>query len=158
MMRLKVMLAALVAALAVAAVPSAHAAGCAATGGTVANPCVHYVAAGSSSIFQKVAVAAVNDIAPNTAAFKAGGSIHHYTVKGSTGCSGNCVTLHDVRPGGAPDLAGTFWIVYICAAATCTGSNVTDVWEYDSVDSTVGVRSILAQPANENVLAWSEPL
>jgi len=152
MIRMKVLLAALVCTLAVAAVPSAHAAGCAATGGTVAAPCVHYVAAGSSAMFQQFAVAVVNDVAPNTAAAKAGGTIHHYTIKGSTGCGGNCVNLHDVRPGGPPDTAGTFWIVYVCAAA-CNNANVTDVWEYDQVDSTVGVRSILATPSNENVLA-----
>ena len=152
MIRMKLLLAALVATLAVAAVPSAHA--CAATGGTVAVPCVHYVAAGSSAMFQQFAVAVVNDIAPNTDAVKNhGGTIHHYTVKSTAGCSGNCVNLHDVRPGGDPDIAGTFWIAYVCAGATCTGSNYTDVWEYDQVDSTVGVRSFLAQPANQNVLA-----
>jgi len=158
MTRMKLLLAALVAVMAVAAVPSAHAAGCPA--GTVGAPCVHFLGAGSSAIFQQFALTVVNDVAPNTSAFTGGGSIHHFTIKG--GCSdsthgGDCAGLVDSRNPVIPVESATYWLAWVCGnvggSGACTGSNVTDIWFFNQVDSTVGDRNFLAQPSAKSYLA-----
>ena len=78
MTRLKHLLTAFVATAAIAAVPIASA------------QIVHVVAAGSSALYTQTAVATVNDVASQTPRFTGGGSIHHFTIKG-TGCTGGAV-------------------------------------------------------------------
>jgi hypothetical protein len=133
MTRIRLLLAALVVTAAVGAVPAS------------AAPALHYVAAGSSAMYQGFAVAVVNDVAPTTSTFAGGGSIHHYTVTGKCGAS-NCVQLFDSR-GATETEQSKFWAVWVCTSGACTGSDASDVWVYNQVDSTVGVRMFLARPA-----------
>jgi hypothetical protein len=134
MTRIKLLLAALVVTAAVGVVPAG------------AAPTLHVVAAGSSAMYQGFGVAVVNDVAVNTSTFTGGGSIHHYTVTGAGGsCTGNCAQLFDSR-GATETEQAKFWAVWVCASANCTGSDASDVWVYNQVDSTVGVRMFLARP------------
>jgi hypothetical protein len=135
MTKIRLLLAALVATAAIAVVPVANAA-----------PTVHFVGAGSSAMYQGFMVAVVNDVAILSAGFTGGGGIHHYTVNGL--CSGvNCAQLVDGRSTGETEQA-KYWAVWVCdtSAPNCNGSNATDVWVYNQVDSTVGVRMFLARP------------
>jgi hypothetical protein len=116
-------------------------------------PTVHFLAAGSSAMFQGFEIATVNSIGPLAVAANApGGSVHHYTFKST--CPGLCLSvLHDPRTNGTPpipDEPSNVWVVWTCPPAGCTGSNAVDVWAYHQVDSTVGVRSILSR-ANSGV-------
>ena len=135
MTKLKLLFAAFVTVAIVAIVPVANAA-----------PVVHFLGAGSSAMYTGFEVAAVNDLAPITSTFTGGGSIHHFTIKGSC-AGGTCAQLHDLRSVSIPLEAATFWVVYTCTSATCTGSDAQDVWAYLQVDSTVGVRSFMSRPA-----------
>jgi hypothetical protein len=134
MKSLKSLLAGFVATAAIAVVPAAN-----------AQVVVHTNAAGSSALYTQTAIAAVNDIAAQSPTFKAGGSIHHFTIKGS-GCTGGaCERLHDPRAGAPPDDTGTYWAVWVCPAGGCTGANATDAWADSQVDSVVGDRYYLAR-------------
>lgn len=160
MTRLKLLLAALVTVLAVAAVPSASAQ--CPNHGTVGAPCVHVIAAGSSAIFQQSAVDVVDTVANHTDGFllNGGGSIHHFTIKG--GCSdsshsGDCAALVDSRNPVIPAESATYWLVWVCGnvsgSGACNGANVTDIWMDNQVDSIVGDRMFLAQPSAKSYLA-----
>lgn len=133
MTRIRLFLAALVVTAAVSVVPVASAA-----------TALHMAAAGSSAMYQGFAVAVVNDVAVNTTTFAGGGSIHHYSVNGKCGAN-NCAQLFDGR-GATETEQSKFWVVWVCASAGCTGSDASDVWLYNQVDSTVGVRMFLARP------------
>jgi hypothetical protein len=99
---------------------------------------VHFIGAGSSALYNPTAVATVNDLG------FAAGTVHHFTVKGT--CSGaNCAQLIDTRPATIPTEQSTLWVVYVCPAAGCNGSNATDAWVYHQVDSTVGDRAFFAR-------------
>jgi hypothetical protein len=156
MTRIRLMFAALVAALAFAAVPSASAQ---CPNGTPGNPCLHIAAAGSSAIYQQAAITIVNDIAPHTAGATGGGTIHHYTIKGSCsdGKSGVCAGLVDSRNPVIPVESATYWLVWVCSSnatpGPCDGGMVTDVWLDNQVDTTVGDREFLARPAAQSWLA-----
>jgi hypothetical protein len=134
MKSLKSLLAAFAATAAIAVVPAAN-----------AQVVVHMNSAGSTSFYTETAVTAVNDLAPNTAAFKAGGSIHHFTIKGATCTGGQCERLHDPRPGAPADETGTYWAVWVCPAGGCTGANATDAWAHSGLDAVVGDREYLAR-------------
>ena len=135
MTRLKHLLTAFVATAAIAAVPIASA------------QVVHVVAAGSSALYTQTAVATVNDVASQTAGFTGGGSIHHFTIKGSGCTGGQCNKLHDARAA-IPDETGTYWAVWVCPAGGCNGSNATDVWSDSQVDSIVGDREFLGRASS----------
>src|SRR5208337_3180369 len=113
---------------AIAVVPAANAAG----------PNVHVIAAGSSALYTQTAIAAVNDVAPIALAHNApGGSIHHFTIKGTTCAEGQCAKLHDGRAA-IVDETATYWAAWVCPAGGCNGANATDVWSDSQVDSIVG--------------------
>ncbi len=147
MTKVKFLYAVLAVTVALAAVPAANAA-----------IKFHFNGAGSSAMYQGFGVAVTNDIAPN--ATTCGGAanvgtnctIHHFTVKGSCtsfGGGANCAQLFDGR-GATETEQAQYWIVYVCSGPTatgCTGTNTTDAWIYNQVDSTVGVRMFLAQPS-----------
>ena len=106
-----------------------------------AAPTVHFIGAGSSALYQGMAVATVNDVASTAL------TIHHYTLKNNTKqCTGGavCSYLHDPRLATIPNETTQLWIVWTCSGA-CTGSNAVDVWAYGQVDSTVGNRTFLAR-------------
>jgi hypothetical protein len=106
-------------------------------------------------MYQQTGIEAVNNVANLTDAFKAGGSIHHYTIKGnctgSTLPGGHCANLHDARPATPVDDASTYWLVWVCGVVSssnaCNGANVTDIWLYNQVDTIVGNREFLARPS-----------
>ncbi len=141
MKSLKIAFLAFVAAAAIAAVPAANA------------QTLHFAASGSSAMFQQFGISVVNDIAEGSAT--CGGqpvgtncSVHHFTIKGS--CSDStlagtpCVGVNDTRNHAIPPETATFWAAWVCPLpADCNGSNATDVWYYNQVDSTVGVRTYL---------------
>jgi hypothetical protein len=150
MTRLKLLIGALALLGALSTIPQAHAA----CPGTAGNPCVHYVAAGSSAMYQGFAVAVVDDVATQTPTFTGGGSIHHYTFNSALPPGELAAALLDTRSG----LAGTtipvepakLWVVYTCTSApntACGASGAVDVWAYLQVDSTVGVRAIMSRAA-----------
>lgn len=119
--------------------------------GASAQDTVHFLGAGSSAQYQPLAIAAVNDLAPSTAAVTGGGSIHHYTYKSA--CPGStCITvLKDPRTnssvGPIPNEPTTLWIVWTCTSAGCNTTNkAADIWVFHQVDSTVGVRTFMARP------------
>jgi len=105
------------------------------TGST--NVTAHYVGAGSSAQFQMAAIAA------NQAAIscKGGGAgtIKHWSKKFKSS-TGDGAYLSDNRNALIVNQTGNIWIVWIE-----NGSTVTDFWTDISVDSTVGVRCVLAQ-------------
>lgn len=109
---------------------------------------VHFVGAGSSAEFQGFEVAAVNDLAIALAGST--GSAHHWSIKTSNtaGCGGTCTAGIDGRNTGIIPQYGNAWIVWVCSSTTspCPAGEVTDVWAYLSVDTTVGDRLFLAQP------------
>jgi hypothetical protein len=144
MKSVKSFLAILVVTAAVAAVPAASAA-----------PIVHLVASGDTSDYQGFGVAVVNDVAPGTAGFTGGGSIHHFTIKGncSDGLGGICAALKDGRNPVIPVESGSYWVVWVCPSGGCNGTNATDAWAYDSVDATTAIREYLAQPTATSVVA-----
>ncbi len=131
----KSIFAAFVATAAIAVVPAANAA-----------PTLHFAASGSSAMFQQFAISVVNDIAPTVGGVA--GTIHHFTIKGSCGDSLlaglPCVGIKDTRNNAIPVETATYWVAWVCADNPCTGADATDVWFYDQVDSTVGVRTYLA--------------
>jgi hypothetical protein len=144
MIRIKSLFAVLVLAATVAVVPAANA------------QVVHYVGAGSSAMFQGFGVAAVNDLGSALIAAQAAGghpgfTVHHWSVKTSTG-SGTLAGLKDSRTpvGGAPPPVefGNLWVAWTNDAE----GTPTDVWAYLSVDSTVGVRTYLAAPRADLLL------
>ncbi len=114
---------------------------------------VHFVAAGSSAVFQGFAVGAYNDLAPNTTLCGGFGGINvtcqlkHWSIKSSQ-CA-TCAAVHDNRGAGVPDEAGNIWIVWVEPVG---GGSVSDVWTDISVDSTVGVREYLSAPRSTIVL------
>jgi hypothetical protein len=120
-----------------------------------AQDTVHFLAAGSSAMWQGVGLAAANDLAPGTVEAggdNPGGSIHHWTYKSA--CPGStCITvLHDPRTnsgtGAIPNEPSNLWIVWTCPPAGCNGTTqkAVDIWAYHQVDSTVGVRSFMSRP------------
>ncbi len=124
---------------AIAVVPAANAAG----------PNVHVIAAGSSALYTQTAIAAVNDVAPIALAHNApGGSIHHFTIKGTSCAEGQCAKLHDGRAA-IVDETATYWAAWVCPAGGCNGANATDVWSDSQVDSIVGDREYLARAVSE---------
>lgn len=126
MNKLKLLFAACLCAATAAVVPVAHA------------QTVHYVGSGSSAMFQGFEVAAVNDMP--TVVGQAITNFHHWSIKTGTQCGGsNCATIVDSRKAGIPVEGANLWVVW-----AATGTTVTDVWAYASVDSTVGVRTFLA--------------
>ena len=91
---------------------------------------VKFIAAGSSAMWQIMALAAYNNVA--------GAGSHHYTIGGSC-TSGPCAYIDDSqRSSNIANEGGNVWIVW--------DSTVSNVWAYISVDSVVGVRSFLANP------------
>jgi|HubBroStandDraft_6_1064221.scaffolds.fasta_scaffold00141_36 hypothetical protein len=152
MKRMNLLFAALMAAALMAAVPHASA-----QTGCTSNPCVHYIGAGSSAMFQGFEVAAVNDLAQAIVTANPTFTVHHWSVKTGShspnnGCGATCVAGDDNRASGGttPPLEyGNFWVVWVCSVSTspCPAGNVTDIWAYLSVDSTVGNRLFLAQPS-----------
>ena len=107
-----------------------------------AAPTVHFIGAGSSALYQPMAVATVNDVASTTL------GIHHYTLKNNQKTCTNgavCSYLHDPRVANIPNETTQLWIVWTCPTTGCTGSNAVDVWAYGQVDSTVGNRTFLAR-------------
>src|SRR5215469_13569342 len=107
-----------------------------------AAPTVHFIGAGSSALYQGMAVATVNDVASSAL------GIHHYTLKNNLKqCTSGavCSYLHDPRLGTIPNETTQLWIVWTCPTTGCTGSNAVDVWAYGQVDSTVGNRTFLAR-------------
>ena len=141
MKNLKLLILGLFATAAVAVVPTAN-----------AQPAVHYLASGATSAFQQFGVSVVNDIAATTPTFTGGGSIHHFTIKGTCADSIEpgtpCVGVVDGRNHAIPVESASYWLVWVCPAGGCTGANATDVWAYDSLDSTVAVREYLASSAS----------
>jgi hypothetical protein len=142
MRRLNSLFAVLALAAAVAVVPVANAQN------------VHFIAAGSSAMWQGFAIAAFNDVsAAAVTACQSGGHTcvaRHWTT---TTANGNAY-VKDSRTnssGTAPLLQfGNTWIVWV---QDTTAGTTTDVWAYVSVDSTVGVRTYLAAPRAKVVLA-----
>jgi len=107
---------------------------------------VHVVAAGSSALYTQTAVATVNDVASRTSTFTGGGSIHHFTIKGTSCTEGQCAFLNDTRAAGIPKETGTFWAVWVCPAAGCDATHpASDVWSDQQVDSIVGDREYLGR-------------
>src|SRR5271169_45139 len=113
---------------------------------------LHFLGVGSSAMYQGFEVAVVNDVAPSTTT--CGGvsgvgvncTIHHYTVKSTSGCATPCAQIEDARISPIDFETANAWVVYVCSGITnCT--TVTDVWAYQQVDSTVGDRSFLSRPA-----------
>src|SRR5271163_1979553 len=141
MTKMKWFFVALLLATTLAVVPAANAA-----------TAVHFLGAGSSALYQGFEVAVVNDVAANsTTCGGASGvgvncTIHHYTIKSSSGCATPCAQLEDARISPIDFETSQAWVVYVCSGITDC-SNVTDVWAYQQVDSTVGDRSFLSRPA-----------
>jgi hypothetical protein len=137
MKNMKLLILGLFATAAVAVVPTAN-----------AQPAVHFLASGGTSAFQQFGVSVVNDIAAATPTFTGGGSIHHFTIKGTCADSIEpgtpCVGVVDGRNHAIPVESASYWLVWVCPAAGCTGANATDVWAYDSLDATVALRNYLA--------------
>lgn len=150
MTRMKLLFVALGVAAAVSMAPMANAAG----------PVLHFSGTGSSAMYQQFALTAVNELAA-TSATCAGGinvvggcAIHHFTIKGSCADSVEpgtpCVGIVDGRNHAIPVESATYWVAWVCPVTAvgpqvdCNGSNATDAWYYDQVDSTVGVRTYLA--------------
>src|SRR6516225_9130757 len=119
---------------------------------------VHFIGAGSSAMYQGMAIAAYNDLASQiiaSAECTAAGvtcTAHHYTA-GNTPASFAVVDAAS----GAPNEGGNVWFVWItCTGAACpTGVNIgangtTHIWADFSIDSTVGVREFLRRDAAGN--------
>jgi len=95
-----------------------------------AQPNVNFIGAGSSAMWQIMAIAAFNNLA--------GPGAHHFTVKGNC-TSGPCGFIDDSqRSSSIANEGGNLWIVW--------DSTQSNVWAYISVDSVVGVRSFMATP------------
>jgi hypothetical protein len=131
-------------AAAVAAIPAAN-----------AQETLHYAASGSSAMYQQFALTVVNDVAGNTTTCGGVGNIgttcnvHHFTIKGSCADSVEpgtpCVGVVDGRNHAIPVEAATYWVAWVCPLpGDCNGANASDIWYYNQVDSTVGVRTYLA--------------
>jgi hypothetical protein len=99
---------------------------------------IHVTGAGSSAQFLTAAIAA-DQLALGA---KTGTqSAFHWTAK-------NTAQINDTRDskGRITPEPGNVWVVWLADTSDATGNtNVTDIWLDISVDSTVGVRSILAQ-------------
>ena len=140
MTRFKLFSVALLAAAALAVVPVSG-----------AQATVHFIGAGSSAMFQGFLVSVVDDVAANVPACSGGVgtscTIHHYTVKSTSGCTGGsvCAQIEDPRVSPVDFETATAWIAYVCSGNT-NCSSVTDVWAYQQVDSTVGDRSFMSRP------------
>lgn len=143
MTRLKNFLACLaVVAAVLAAAPNAHAHVCA---GNNAIQC-HAIGAGSSAQFLTAMIGADELAYDNFTSKNSNGTCtFHWSAK-------NASNLLDTRDGSQirPEL-GNIWLVWVatqdggtCATST-GGTGVTDVWADVSVDSTVGVRTFMAQ-------------
>ncbi|MGO9125531.1 MAG: hypothetical protein ACLP6G_11655, partial [Terriglobales bacterium] len=114
-------------------------------------PVVHFLGAGSSAMYQGFGVAAYNDMQlaqAQVSACSTGGVFtapcveHHW----STAAANANAYLKDTRTNShgtspAPQF-GNLWLVWVQDA----NGNVSDVWGYLSVDSSVGVRNYLATP------------
>jgi hypothetical protein len=102
---------------------------------------VHFVGAGSSAQWQMAGIAA------DQAAFTANGNsftgVKHWTKKFKAS-TGDGAYLADNRNAAIVNQTGNIWLVWI----ERTPGTVTDVWTDISVDSTVGVRCVLAQETN----------
>jgi len=158
MTKMKSLLVALVFTAAFAVVPSATAQ-CPYVIGTSTLPCVHYMSAGSSAMYQGFGVSVVNEIAPALIAatsFPTGSTVtvHHFTTKGTScgagGCAagGNAVSLVDNRDSKILPEQVTYWVAWVnCTGGSCGAAPGvdTDAWAYNQVDSTVGDRSFMAQ-------------
>jgi hypothetical protein len=135
MRRMRLLFATLVAVASVALVPAMSA------------TTVHFVGAGSSAEFQGFEVAAINDLAVKVAGTT--GTVHHWSVKTSNtvGCGGTCTAGVDNRSTGIIPQYGNFWAVWVCNTTTypCPAGDITDIWAFLSVDTTVGDRLFLAQ-------------
>jgi len=135
MTRMKLLFAAVALVASVAFVPAATA------------TTVHFVGAGSSAEFQGFEVAAINDIATTLAGTT--GSVHHWSVKtaNTVGCGGTCAAGVDNRSTGIIPQYGNLWVVWVCDTNTypCPAGEITDIWAFLSVDTTVGNRLFLAQ-------------
>ncbi len=159
MTRMKLLFVALAVLAGMSMVPMANAqSACPATPG---HPCLHYAASGSSGMFQQFGASTINDVtirAPqcSTGINVVGGcAIHHFSIKGSCADSIEpgtpCVGIVDGRNHAIPVETATFWTTWVCPVtalgpqADCNGTNATDVWFYDQVDSTVGIRTFLGQ-------------
>ena len=91
---------------------------------------VNFIGAGSSAMWQIMAIAAFNNLA--------GPGAHHFTVKGNCS-SGPCGFIDDSqRSSSIANEGGNLWIVW--------DSTQSNVWAYLSVDSVVGVRAFMANP------------
>jgi len=140
MTRCKFVLAALAVAAIAAIAPAAFASGGCAPAYAGTATC-HYVGAGSSAQFNSAAIGAdffaFDDIADGVTTCS-----YHYTAKKAS----NVVDLRDSR---IQQEIGTLWVVWVADCSDATGNtNVTDIWTDESVDSTVGVRSFMAQESD----------
>jgi len=132
-LRMKSILAVLVAAAIAGVVPQAHA--------TTANPVV--IIAGSSAMWQTMALGAYN----SGGSIITGGGITCHWTSGS-----NAVNLLDTRSVPTANVdPGTVWVVWDnnASASTCLGdgtNSTTNVWAYIKVDSVVGLRCWFAAP------------
>jgi hypothetical protein len=136
MSRLKSIFAVLVLAAVVGIVPQAYAA-----------PVVKVVIAGSSAMWQTLALGAYNSgvgIVPCPACPGGVNQTFHWTS------ASNKINLNDTRPqlvGGALNVdGGTLWVVWD-SFQTSTGVVTPNVWAYLKVDSVVGDRCYFARPA-----------
>jgi len=98
---------------------------------------VHFVGAGSSAQYLTSAIAA-DQVAVTNA--PSGQCPYHYTASNA----GNMLDKRDSLNRITPEL-GNLWVVWLAACSDTTGATgVSDVWLDLSVDSTVGVRGVLA--------------
>jgi hypothetical protein len=119
-----------------------------------AGPTIHVNGAGASSLWQPLAIAAVNDAAPTVSTCSGGVGtscfIHHYTIKTSD-CA-QCFGLFDTRVSGGVTPAKQYangWIVWVDNSSGVA----TDVWSHIAVDSVVGDRAFLGRGASGGVAA-----
>jgi len=91
------------------------------------------VLAGSSALFQTLALGAYNDGTCNTLLTGCTGATFHWTS------ASNAVNLTDSRVTPVNNDAGTIWVVWDSAATP-------NVWVFDKVDSVVGDRCYFAAP------------
>ena len=134
MMRMKIVFAVLMLAAIASIVPEAQASTCTA----LATPCVQVVIAGSSAMWQTMALGAYNN-GNATAGIGSVAPTFHWTS------ASNKVNLNDARPTPVNSDPGTLWIVWD-SHVDSNGAAAPNVWAYLKVDSVVGDRCYFAQP------------
>ena len=134
MSRIKLIFAGLVLTVIAGIVPEAQAHNCT----TLATPCLQLNIAGSSGMWQAVAIGAYNAGAGSTTIGSVG-PMMHWTSQG------NKVVLNDNRPSPANTDPGGTWIVWD-STLDSNGNPAPKVWIYTKVDSVVGLRCYFANP------------